>query len=45
LNDADCWLKLLKKAPESIKFSEELQGSTEELLQVARQFQLEGSLP
>jgi len=34
--------KLLKKAPENIKFSEELQGSTEELLQVARQFQLEG---
>jgi bifunctional non-homologous end joining protein LigD len=34
--------KLLKKAPENIKFSEELQGSREELLQVARQFQLEG---
>ena len=30
--------KLLKKAPENIKFSEELQGSKEELLQVARQF-------
>jgi bifunctional non-homologous end joining protein LigD len=34
--------KLLKKAPENIKFSEELQGTKEELLQVARQFQLEG---
>jgi bifunctional non-homologous end joining protein LigD len=34
--------KLLKKAPENIKFSEELQGAREELLQVARQFQLEG---
>ena len=34
--------KLLEKAPENIKFSEELQGSKEELLQVARQFQLEG---
>jgi bifunctional non-homologous end joining protein LigD len=34
--------KLLKKAPENIKFSEELQGTREELLRVARQFQLEG---
>jgi ATP-dependent DNA ligase len=34
--------KLLKKAPQNIKFSEELEGSREELLQVARQFQLEG---
>jgi bifunctional non-homologous end joining protein LigD len=34
--------KLLKKAPDNIRFSEELQGSREELLQVARQFQLEG---
>jgi len=34
--------KLLKKAPETIRFSEELQGSREELLQVAQQFQLEG---
>ena len=34
--------KLLKKAPENIKFSEELQGTREDLLQVARQFQLEG---
>jgi bifunctional non-homologous end joining protein LigD len=34
--------KLLKKAPENIKFSEQLQGSKEELLQVARQFKLEG---
>jgi len=34
--------KLLKRAPENIKFSEELQGTKEELLQVARQFHLEG---
>jgi bifunctional non-homologous end joining protein LigD len=34
--------KLFKKAPDNIKFSEELHGSREELLQVARQFQLEG---
>ena len=34
--------KLLKKAPDNIRFSEELHGSREELLQVARQFQLEG---
>jgi bifunctional non-homologous end joining protein LigD len=34
--------KLLKKAPDNIRFSEELQGTREELLQVARQFQLEG---
>jgi bifunctional non-homologous end joining protein LigD len=34
--------KLLKKAPDNIRFSEELRGTKEELLQVARQFQLEG---
>jgi bifunctional non-homologous end joining protein LigD len=34
--------KLLKRAPENIKFSEELQGTREDLFQVARQFQLEG---
>jgi bifunctional non-homologous end joining protein LigD len=34
--------KLLKKAPQSIKFSEDLQGSREELLRIAGQFQLEG---
>jgi bifunctional non-homologous end joining protein LigD len=34
--------KLLKKAPGNIKFSEELQGTREELLQIASQFQLEG---
>jgi bifunctional non-homologous end joining protein LigD len=34
--------KLLKKGPAYIKFSEELEGSREQLLQVARQFQLEG---
>ena len=34
--------KLLKKAPENIKFSEELTGTKEELLRVAKQFQLEG---
>jgi bifunctional non-homologous end joining protein LigD len=34
--------KLLKKAPDNIRFSEELRGSREELLQLARQFQLEG---
>jgi bifunctional non-homologous end joining protein LigD len=34
--------KLLKKAPENIKFSEELTGAKEELLRVAKQFQLEG---
>jgi bifunctional non-homologous end joining protein LigD len=34
--------KLLKKAPENIKLSEQLRGSREELLQVARQFKLEG---
>jgi bifunctional non-homologous end joining protein LigD len=33
---------LLKKAPENIRFSEELEGTREDLLQVARQFQLEG---
>jgi ATP-dependent DNA ligase len=34
--------RLLKKAPPSIRFSEELRGSKEELLQLTRQFQLEG---
>jgi len=34
--------KLLKKAPPNIRFSEEPRGTREELLQVARQFQLEG---
>jgi bifunctional non-homologous end joining protein LigD len=34
--------KLLKKAPDSTRFSEELRGSAAELLRVARQFQLEG---
>jgi bifunctional non-homologous end joining protein LigD len=34
--------KLLKKAPANIKFSEELTGKKEELLRVAKQFQLEG---
>jgi len=34
--------KLLRKAPENIKRSEELQGAREELLQVARRFELEG---
>ena len=34
--------KLLKKAPENIEFSEELTGTKEELLRVAKQFQLEG---
>src|SRR5215469_2945403 len=34
--------KLLGKAPPNIRFSEELRGTREELLQVARQFQLEG---
>jgi bifunctional non-homologous end joining protein LigD len=34
--------KLLKQAPENIKFSEELKGTKEELLWVARQFHLEG---
>ena len=34
--------KLLKKAPENIKFSEELTGTKEELLRVAKQFELEG---
>ena len=33
---------LLKKAPPNIRFSEELRGTKEELLQVAHQFQLEG---
>jgi bifunctional non-homologous end joining protein LigD len=35
-------VKLLKKAPENIKFSEDLDASRDELLQVARQFKLEG---
>ena len=34
--------KLLKKAPENIKFSDELTGTKEELLRVAKQFELEG---
>src|SRR5260221_5827495 len=34
--------KLLKKAPDNIRFSEELHGDRDHLLQVARQFQLEG---
>jgi bifunctional non-homologous end joining protein LigD len=34
--------KLLRNAPDNIRFSEELQGSREELLQIARQFGLEG---
>ena len=34
--------KVLKKALDNIRFSEELRGTREELLQVARQFQLEG---
>jgi bifunctional non-homologous end joining protein LigD len=34
--------KLLEKAPENIRFSQKLRGKREELLQVARQFQLEG---
>jgi bifunctional non-homologous end joining protein LigD len=34
--------KLLKKASDSIRFSEELLGKREELLQVVRQFQVEG---
>jgi bifunctional non-homologous end joining protein LigD len=33
---------LLKKAPPNIRFSEELRGTKEELVHVARQFQLEG---
>ena len=33
---------LLRKAPPNIRFSEELRGTKEELLQVAHQFQLEG---
>jgi bifunctional non-homologous end joining protein LigD len=34
--------KVLNKAPENIRFSEELTGTREELLQIARKFQLEG---
>jgi bifunctional non-homologous end joining protein LigD len=34
--------KVLNKAPENIRFSEELTGAREELLQIARKFQLEG---
>jgi bifunctional non-homologous end joining protein LigD len=34
--------KLLKKTRENIKFSEELRGTKDELLRVARQFKLEG---
>jgi bifunctional non-homologous end joining protein LigD len=33
---------LLKKAPDNIRFSEELQGAGDEVLRVARQFGLEG---
>jgi ATP-dependent DNA ligase len=33
---------LLRKAQENIRFSEELRGNREELLQLAQQFQLEG---
>ena len=33
---------MLKKAPRNIRFSEELRGTKEELLQLPRQFQLEG---
>ena len=36
--------KLLKKAPENIRFSEELQGSKEELIGVAKKFQLEAQI-
>jgi hypothetical protein len=41
-NDGSCSPRLLKKTPDNIRFSEELRGNREELLQVARQFQLEG---
>jgi bifunctional non-homologous end joining protein LigD len=34
--------KLLEGAPDNIRFSEELRGAKEELLKMARQFQLEG---
>ena len=34
--------KLLKKPPDSIRFSAELQGDRNKLLQVAQQFELEG---
>jgi bifunctional non-homologous end joining protein LigD len=34
--------KLLKKPPDNIRFSAELQGDKDKLLQVARQFDLEG---
>jgi bifunctional non-homologous end joining protein LigD len=34
--------KLLEKAPENIKFSEELHGDRDQLLKVAQQFHLEG---
>jgi bifunctional non-homologous end joining protein LigD len=34
--------KLLKNAPENIKISEELTGAKQELLRVAKQFQLKG---
>ena len=34
--------KLLRRAPDNIRFSEELRGNREELLEVARQFRLEG---
>ena len=34
--------KLLKKPPDNIRFSAELQGDKDKVLQVARQFDLEG---
>ena len=34
--------RLLRKAPPNIRFSEELHGTRDELLEVARQFHLEG---
>jgi len=34
--------KLLRRAPDNIRFSEALRGNREELLEVARQFRLEG---
>ena len=37
-NAESCWLGCLKKAPRNIRFSEELHGTREELLQVAHQF-------
>jgi bifunctional non-homologous end joining protein LigD len=34
--------KLLRRVPDNIRFSEDLRGNRKELLEVARQFQLEG---